>query len=293
MKLSVVIPTHNRAEVLKECLKRLLAQKDVDFEIVVVDDGSVDDTKDVFASADFSTAVEKTQLRYIYQTASHQGVARNNGVLEANGEVIVFIGDDIFVEPGFLKHHHDVHINNPGENVVVLGHTTWDPSLEINDYMKFLESSGWQFGYHLLEQGLVTHLEPFKFFYTSNISIKRSMLQKEKFSDKFQGYGWEDIELGYRLFDIWKMELYYEPNAKGLHHHVILESDLPKRMNQVGKAAVNFQKIQTGVSVVPSFFKQMLITVIGIFTPILKLLNKNLYYKVRSWKEFMKGVNNL
>ena len=45
------------------------------------------------------------KIKYIKQPASHQGVARNRGVREAIGEIIVFIGDDILVEPGFLQKH--------------------------------------------------------------------------------------------------------------------------------------------------------------------------------------------
>jgi 4,4'-diaponeurosporenoate glycosyltransferase len=45
MKLSVIIPTHNRAETLLVCLEKLAQQQGVEFETIVVDDGSVDDTE--------------------------------------------------------------------------------------------------------------------------------------------------------------------------------------------------------------------------------------------------------
>ncbi|MBU1934809.1 glycosyltransferase, partial [Patescibacteria group bacterium] len=47
MKLSVIIPTHNRADVLKTCLEKVIAQQGVDFEVIVVDDGSTDHTEKI------------------------------------------------------------------------------------------------------------------------------------------------------------------------------------------------------------------------------------------------------
>ena len=124
MKLSVIIPTHNRADILNICLEKLAQQQGVDFEVIVVDDGSVDDTEHVVAMTNAQLPLTKwCDMRYVKQKASHQGVARNRGAAAAAGDIIVFIGDDIFVEPGFLMRHHDRHAEYPDEDVVVLGFT--------------------------------------------------------------------------------------------------------------------------------------------------------------------------
>ena len=52
--------------------------------------------------------------------------------------------------------------------------------------MLFLESSGWQFGYGFLKPGFVDHLDPWKFFYTSNISLKTSFFEKENSMKSFE-----------------------------------------------------------------------------------------------------------
>ncbi len=290
MKLSVVIPTHNRAETLKTCLEKLSEQEDVAFEVIVVDDGSTDQTSSVVSSASASL---KMDLKYIKQEKSHQGTARNRGVMAAKGDIVVFIGDDIFVEPGFLKHHHDRHAENSDKNVVVLGFTTWDPALEINPYMRFLEDSGWQFGYKFLKPKMIGRVDPYKFFYTSNISLKKSFFEKEKFNEEFVCYGWEDIELGYRLWKHHDMQLYYEPQAVAYHHHEIPEADLPKKMRTVGRSAVLFQQLQPDLKVVPEGFKVMILrlTVNPVTLPLFRLFGSQLYYKVRSWHEFFEGVD--
>lgn len=295
MKLSVVIPTHNRADALKTCLKRLAAQEKsenlFDYEVIVVDDGSTDETESVVSSAIASLEMD---LKYIKQEKSHQGVARNRGVEKATGEIIVFIGDDIFVESDFLKWHFERHAEHPGESVSVLGFTTWDPSLEINDYMKFLESSGWQFGYQFLTAKMIGRADLYKFFYTSNISLKKSFFDKERFDEAFTCYGWEDIELGYRLWKNHGLEIYYEPQAKAFHHHVILPSDLSKKMQAVGKSALHFEKLQPEVQIIPKGLKGRLLRIASspVFRPFSRLLGKLFYYRVRSWGEFFKGVGD-
>lgn len=298
MKLSVIIPTHNRADILKTCLQKLTEQQGVNYEIIVVDDGSTDHTEKIVENLKSKNAclrqhyVGQENLKFIKQKASHQGVARNRGVKAAKGEIIVFIGDDIFVEPNFLQKHHDCHTKHPEENVVTLGFTTWDPNLAINSYMRFLENSGWQFGYNFLKPGWVNHKEPFKFFYTSNISLKKSFFEKECFDENFTCYGWEDIELGYRLWKKHNMKLYYEPQAPALHHHYLDESYLEKKMQNVGQSAIHFQNLHPKVQVIPKGWKAFLLKIASnqLIIFLCHILNKNIYYKIKSWQQFFAGL---
>jgi glycosyltransferase involved in cell wall biosynthesis len=290
MKLSVVIPTHNRAEILKTTLQKVLAQEGVEFEVIVVDDGSMDETENTVSS--LKREFQGIQIKYIKQEASHQGVARNRGFEAAANGIVVFIGDDIFVEPGFLKTHHDAHEKNPDEEVVVLGFTTWDPALEVNDYMRFLESSGWQFGYSSLVPGFVQNAEPYKYFYTSNISFKKNLFDFGKFDEQFKVYGWEDIELGYRLWKQGKLRLFYEPSAKAFHHHFLTEEDLPKKMRAVGQSAVHFERLHPEVDVVPKGPKLIALKILS--SPAMlsfwKFLSPTLHFKFWSWSEFLEGA---
>jgi glycosyltransferase involved in cell wall biosynthesis len=308
MKLSVIIPTHNRADILKTCLEKVLSQQGqvdrdrtcqgVDFEVIVVDDGSTDNTEEIIkqfinhVGAIGQSRLHGTGIRYIKQPASHQAIARNRGVKEATGDIIIFIGDDIFVEPDFLMEHCRRHAEYPDENIVVLGYTTWDPSLEINPYMKFLESSGWQFGYRFLHPKFIGRTDPYKFFYTSNISLKKSFFEKERFNEDFSCYGWEDVELGYRLWKHHNMKIYYEPRAIAYHHHQIPESGLTEKMRNIGKSAVLFRRLQPDIRVIPVGLKAFAIKSAGNkwALRVLRLLGKNTYYKFRSWREFFEGV---
>ncbi len=283
MEISVVIPTHNRAAVLAECLKRLLSQKGVEFELIVVDDGSTDGTEEAVKGFE--------SVRYVKQEKSQQGVARNLGVSLAKGEIVLFIGDDIWLEEGALAWHLRRHRENPATNVAVLGFSTWSPELAINDYMLFLEKSGWQFGYGFLKPGFVEVKEPYKFFYTSNISLKKSLMEKEKFNENFKEYGWEDVELGYRLWKDRDLKMFYEPKAKGWHYHLLTEDDLGRKMRAVGRSAREFEKLHPELRVVPRGWKSLAIAALGWwpFLWVAKKLSRDFYFKVRSWKEFMRS----
>jgi glycosyltransferase involved in cell wall biosynthesis len=97
MNVSVVIPTRNRSALLAMTLCGVLRQQRVDLEVIVVDEGSTDDTASMLA------AVTDTRLRTI-RHATPQGLsaARNRGALEARGEWLAFIDDDDLWAPDKL-----------------------------------------------------------------------------------------------------------------------------------------------------------------------------------------------
>ncbi len=97
-RISVVIPTHNRAELLPRAIASVLDQTYQRFELIVVDDGSTDATAEVVA------AFEDPRLRYVRrQEAGGAPVARNLGVASARTDLIAFLDDDDRLEPEFLE----------------------------------------------------------------------------------------------------------------------------------------------------------------------------------------------
>jgi glycosyltransferase involved in cell wall biosynthesis len=86
--LSIVICTFNRDVRLGKLCTRLLDEQEANFEILVVDDGSTDDTRDVVSG------LADQRVRYMYQTNGGLSVARNTGLREARGEVVAFVDDD-------------------------------------------------------------------------------------------------------------------------------------------------------------------------------------------------------
>ncbi|MBJ6761354.1 glycosyltransferase family 2 protein [Myxococcaceae bacterium JPH2] len=119
---SVVIPTYNRARLLEETLASVFAQDDTDYEVLVIDDGSTDDTV-------ASLARHGDRVRVLRQANAGQGMARNLGIREARGEYVVFLDSDDLWFPWTLSTYREA-IRMHGDPAVVMGQakTFADPS---------------------------------------------------------------------------------------------------------------------------------------------------------------------
>jgi len=100
--VSVVIPTCNRREMLSRCLEALLAQTHQDFEVIVVDDFSSDDTPQFLAS--FAANHEILSLRF-FRNEHHAGAnaSRNRAILAAQGKYVAFLDNDCIARPDWLE----------------------------------------------------------------------------------------------------------------------------------------------------------------------------------------------
>jgi glycosyltransferase involved in cell wall biosynthesis len=94
---SVVICTYNRSAQLEGALRSVLAQDIGDYELLVVDDGSEDDTPDVVGRFD------APQIRYVRRPNGGLSAARNTGIAEARGEFVIFLDDDDRVDRSWLS----------------------------------------------------------------------------------------------------------------------------------------------------------------------------------------------
>lgn len=217
MKLSVVVPTYNRAGLIRKSINTIYQQTlAVDqYEVLVIDDGSTDGTREILQKLR-----EKYGFRLYLQDNSGPAAARNRGIRQAHHAVIVFIQDDIVVTESFLDEHLKFHQKYNRETTGVVGFTTWHPELQVTPFMHWLEHGGPQFDYDRLQgKTRVDHLA----FYTSNLSLRRSFLLDNNYLDEnFFGQAgvtaYEDTEWGWRLMKE-GLELFYNPDARAYHHH--------------------------------------------------------------------------
>lgn len=109
--VSVVIPTYNRSEFLYEAINSVFHQTYQDFEVIVVDDGSTDNTESIISKFD-------GRVRYFKQANSGSAVARNRGILNSRGNFIAFLDSDDLWYPQKLEKQIKVFEKHPDVGLV-------------------------------------------------------------------------------------------------------------------------------------------------------------------------------
>jgi glycosyltransferase involved in cell wall biosynthesis len=229
---SVIVPTHNRIVMLQRVLDALERQENAPpFEIIVINDGSTDDTEGVLS--------QRSGITFRSQPNSGPGRARNLGVSLATGRFVIFIGDDTVPESRFLAEHARTHSESADDPMIAcLGYTGWPSDERVTAFMDYINDYGLQFGYRLIEDGGVV---PFNFFYTSNISIDRKLMADNPFDTTFPSAAWEDIELAYRL-ERRGLRIRYNAKAVTRHYHQMNVDSFARRQYTVGKSGAIFYR---------------------------------------------------
>ncbi len=238
VEFSIIIPSFNSRALLKNVLRHLVQQKyeRTLFEIIVVDDGSTDGTEQFVKNF---LAAERGDLNYTYLYFPRNrerrrgdgnfraGIARNQGVKAAKGKYLCFLDSDIIVPPDYLlrlKELHErfdviqnvrLHLKNKKKNYAV-SYELVNPQkdtfiLEGSYWGKLFECSDWE-------------SLPFFWKYTCTYSLslsKELFLAAGGFKKTFVYYGFEDTDLGYRL---WKMGAKFHL-SKILTYHLETDED--------------------------------------------------------------------
>ena len=189
--VSVVVPTYNRLPRLKKVLTGLEQQTYPlsDFEVIVVSDGSTDGTHEFLKSIE-----TPLHLRFIEQANQGVSVARNRGVEEAVGDMIVFLDDDVVPQPQLISEHLLSH--DPNEpDAVVLGPYIPPLDFALTPWSQWEQDKLLQL-YAAMVDGRVTPSE--RHYVSGNSSLpRRLLLDAGGFDPDFRRY--EDLEFSYRL----------------------------------------------------------------------------------------------
>jgi len=236
---SVVVPTHDRVDTLRRVLAAYERQTpaELDFEVVVVDDGSSDGTAELLASL----RPRRYRLRFAVEANRGPAAARNRALELASGERVLFTGDDVEPAPDLLHRHQLAHRRRADPSVAVLGLTRWPPSWRPTATMRHVDGPGaQQFSYHYMEAGAEYD---FRHLYTSNVSLHRHLLDAEPgpFSTDFPAAAFEDAELGYRLARR-GLRIFYHPEARADHHHRYDAAGFFRRQERCGRMAAVLER---------------------------------------------------
>ncbi|MCC7354412.1 MAG: glycosyltransferase [Anaerolineae bacterium] len=124
-KVSVITPTYNRADMLGDAIQSVLAQDLTDWELIVVDDGSRDNTREVVAG------FADPRIRYIYQENKGLPGARNTGIRNGQGQYVAFLDSDDLFSPGKLTSQAEMLDERPDLGLVAGGYWEVDKQLRI------------------------------------------------------------------------------------------------------------------------------------------------------------------
>ena len=106
--ISVVVPAYNAAGVIERCIDSVLRQTYLDFELLIIDDGSTDETAETVAAK----AAQDARIHLIRQENAGVSSARNTGIAAASGELLCFIDSDDTVSANYLEILHTLY--SPG-----------------------------------------------------------------------------------------------------------------------------------------------------------------------------------
>lgn len=236
--LSIVIPTYNREDSLPRVLAKLFSQeallRDQNAEIVIVDDGSTDHTREIATKFAERFSVP---LHYVYQENSGSASARNHGIEESKGDIILFLDSDVIPGDGLVREHVKFHKKYPQYQYAMRG-SIKDITAGADDIRKVEVCCPEVTSRNSNETG---HPELLGIdFVTGNISVKKSFLTVNGMFDPNMPV-LVDPELGYRLAKK-GMRIFHSNNAIGYHDHPITYKQKFKSNEKYGRATAIWQK---------------------------------------------------
>ena len=272
--VSVVIPTYNRKDLLKDCLESLFNQnypKDM-YEIIVVNDGSTDGTEEVLEEYE-----KKSPCRFKWFTQQNRGsyAARNLGIENAEGEIICFIDDDCIADRNWIKNlvkcFSDEEVGGVGGKNIAHA-----PETIVGRYAKKNILLDYQKRLALNSQGYLFHI------ITSNAAYKRNVLRKIRgFDTNFRSGG--DIDLSIRV-QLEGFKLKYCPEAVVYFKHRTTIKGLLKQFYGYSKGRIRlhkkYRKNYSPLNILLKFCRRLIARILAIPYRLLKLYSakdKTLY----------------
>lgn len=187
IKFSIIIPTYNRANMIGKAIDSILAQTYTNWELIIVDDGSTDNTKDVVQ------AYNDNRINYFYQENKGRSAARNYGIDMSEGDYISFLDDDDCYLPDFLiEFNRFIHVNDIKKGLIV-GNAIENINGNLTKVPERIKGNNF-----------VKNYWKYNDISINSFVISSDVVKKYKFPEKF--YMWEDkyfilvIMLNYKCY---------------------------------------------------------------------------------------------
>ena len=220
MKASIVVPTYMKRALLAETLASLAGEPADAFEVVVASDGSTDGTNEFLRT-------HRPPFRLvpvILERNEGRAAARNAALAHASNELVIFLDDDMKVEPGFVAAHLAHHHADLAEHRGGVGDVSERAEVRSTAVGRYIGTRG---AHKIEDRGPL----PWRYFATNNSSVRREdILAVGGFDVRYRAYGFEDTDLGLRLERERDVRFGYVPGARSTHlEHYDLAGMLAKK----------------------------------------------------------------
>ena len=235
---SVVVPTHNRPHLLTQCLRALMSQAPdtPPYEIIAVDDASTDDTGEQLSRL----AQECGFLRPVrHEVNKGLSGARNTGVRLAQGKIVIFVDDDIVVEPNYIAEHLRLHSAAGEQRIAVVGNLTLPESTTgASNCARYVQSR--YIGERAGREG--SHQDPQalhpRFLGGGIHSVRKDdLIAVGMFDESVRFYGYEDHIYAESLHQA-GVTIVFAPQAKAVHLDPVSVGWYRSKMLEAGRSGL-------------------------------------------------------
>lgn len=211
-KVSVIIPTYNRADLIQDSIDSVLWQTFEDYEIIIVDDGSTDNTREVL-----HPLIQEGVIRYVRQDNQGESAARNHGIKLARGDLVAFLDSDDLFLPEKLAKQISLLEENPALGMVHSDFVRFDHDTGVDlGYRSTAHLSGWVYPQMLLQWSVLIA--------TPTVMIPKEVLEHVGGFDERMHWA-EDIDLWRRIARLYPIQSIPEALTRVRTHQDSLASD--------------------------------------------------------------------
>lgn len=234
LKISVIIPIYNNDKYIKKCLDSVLNQDFKEFEVIIINDGSTDNSKAIcekYASKD-------SRVRLINIKNSGVSNARNIGLQNARGEYIQFIDSDDYIDKNMFKELYNISLNTNAD-VIISGITKINIKTK-NSKEVLPISSGLYNKKEVLNNFELEQRKTGLYGYVSNKFIKASIINKYKIKFDTTIKLAEDLDFYLRLYN--NTNNIYLHNKSYYYYYINYEKELYNKVNYFTQISISLKE---------------------------------------------------
>ena len=202
--ISVVIPVYNGEKTLEACLNSVIDQDYDDFEIIIIDNGSIDRTYEIIKS------YINSKIKYFHEPLKGRGIARNLGIRKSSGKYIAMIDSDCVANKNWLTKISKPIIEQ-NEKIVMGG----EENIYYDKISRQIQKANGDLIKRSISGNYIKHID------TKNIIFKRGVFINYRFDPEIKNC--EDLDLYLQIEN--KYRVFYLPHVKVKHHHKLKKFD--------------------------------------------------------------------